>query len=312
MPPPRHTPAVSVVMATYNRSNIIGYAIQSLRSGNFQDWELLIIGDACTDDTASVIERIGDPRIRFINLDQNWGEQSGPNNQGAEMAKGEYLAFLNHDDLWLPNHLERSVQRLQETDVDLVFGQGLAIGLKGHTHAICGALCDFSQPYQAWMIVPASLWVMRRNLIQKIGPWKRANEIRAVPSQEWLYRAHQSGAQLLADPVVSAVLIQSGNRKNSYRKRLDHEHKFWVERLKDPNCICDVLSGLCGQSEYQRAFSPLNNASNLFKSLIRKLMVMCRFFPPSPKYWLRYHSKGSFLRKLRRTRGLNPRLPNDH
>jgi len=191
-------------MATYNRSNIIGYSVQSLISGSFQDWELLIIGDACTDDTASLIESINDPRIRFINLKQNCGEQSGPNNVGAEMAKGEYLAFLNHDDLWLPDHLARSIQRLRETGADLIFGQGLAIGQDGHTHSICGALCNVTHAYQAWMSVPATLWVMRRNLMQQIGPWKRANQIRTMPSQDWLFRAHQSGAQIgTCQPVLS-------------------------------------------------------------------------------------------------------------
>jgi len=298
-------------MATFNRSNIIGYAIQSLLTGSYQDWELLIIGDACTDDTASVVDGISDPRIRFINLEQNHGEQSVPNNYGAKLAKGEYLAFLNHDDLWLPDHLERSVQRLKDTDADLIFGQGLAIGLDGHTHSICGAMCDTNQRYQPWMSVPATLWVMRHDLIQKIGPWNRANSIRTMPSQDWLYRAHQSGAQLLADPVVSAVLIHSGNRKNSYASRLDHEHVFWAERLKDPNCIRDILSSLYAQSEYRRTFLPFNNAANLFKSIIRKTMLVCGFFPASPKYWVQYYRKGSFLRYLRKTRGLDPRLPND-
>jgi glycosyltransferase involved in cell wall biosynthesis len=298
-------------MATFNRSNIISHSIQSLISGSFQDWELIVIGDACTDDTARIINHINDPRIRFNNLEQNCGEQSGPNNVGADMARGEYLAFLNHDDLWLPDHLARSIKRLRETDADLIFSQGLAIGLDGHTHSICGALCKQTQPYQAWMSVPATLWLMRRDLILRIGPWLRANQIRTAPSQDWLYRAHRAGAKLLADPVLSAVLIHSGNRNNSYSNRLDHEHTYWVERLKDPNCIRDILSGLTGESEHQRIFSPFSNAANLFKSFIRKTMLICGFFPPSPKYWLKYCRKGSFLRDLRRTRGLDPRLPND-
>lgn len=311
MIPHKAQPIVSVVMATYNRSNIIGYAIESVRSGSFQDWELIVIGDACTDDTASVVAGINDPRVRFIQLDRNYGEQSGPNNHGVAIATGEYLAFLNHDDLWLPDHLERSIERLQETGADLIFGQGIAVGLDGHTHSICGALCKTRQPYQPWMLVPATLWVMRRELTQRVGPWSRAREIRTPPSQDWLYRAHQSGAQLLAEPAVSAVLIHSGNRENAYSNRLDHEHTLWVERLKDPYCIRDMLSALYGQSEYERTFRPMANASNLLKSFVRKSMLTWGFFPPSPRYWLKYNRKGSFLRDLRRRRGLYPHLPDD-
>ena len=62
-------PTVSVIMATYNRSNIIGYAIGSLLRSSFADWELIVVGDACTDDTESVVSSFADPRIRFIKVD---------------------------------------------------------------------------------------------------------------------------------------------------------------------------------------------------------------------------------------------------
>src|SRR5690606_24951720 len=96
-------PLVSVVMATYNRSNIIVYAIESLRANTLQDWELIVVGDCCTDDTETVVSAFGDQRIRFINLPENCGEQSGPNNFGVGLARGKYLAFLNHDDMWFPH-----------------------------------------------------------------------------------------------------------------------------------------------------------------------------------------------------------------
>lgn len=70
MPPP----LVSVIMATYNRSNILPYAVRCVLSQTLTDWELLVVGDACTDDTEAVMGTFTDQRVRFINLPQNVGE----------------------------------------------------------------------------------------------------------------------------------------------------------------------------------------------------------------------------------------------
>ena len=122
------SPAVSIITATYNRSHVLRLTISSILRSTFQDWALLVIGDACTDDTQQVVESFHDPRIIFHNLPIHVGEQSGPNNEGLRRARGRYLAFLNHDDLWLPNHLSVGLEKLQNGDSDLVFG--LAIRLE--------------------------------------------------------------------------------------------------------------------------------------------------------------------------------------
>jgi glycosyltransferase involved in cell wall biosynthesis len=72
---PAALPRISVVTATYNRSNVLRYAIESVRAQGFQDWELIVVGDACTDDTSEVVAAFADPRIRFVNRAENAGEQ---------------------------------------------------------------------------------------------------------------------------------------------------------------------------------------------------------------------------------------------
>lgn len=301
-------PTVSIIMATYNRSNIISYAIRSVLNGNFQNWELIVVGDACTDDTAEVIAGFDDPRIRYINLEHNFGEQSGPNNIGVKAALGEYIAFLNHDDLWLPNHLSDSIRQLRNTGADLVFGQGLVVSQQG-MHSLTGALCCAVQSYEPWMIVPASLWVMKRELACYIGSWRPAREISVVPSQEWLFRAHRAHATLLANPVLSAVLIQSGSRINAYHDRQEAEHRQWAVLLENPLYLINTLAGLLGQAQYEKHFVPGSAFLYAIKAAIRRLFLMCGVWPPSPKFWLHFHRKGSFLQDLRRRRGLQPQLP---
>ncbi|SDH36309.1 glycosyltransferase family 2 protein [Janthinobacterium sp. YR213] len=295
-------PLVSIVMATYNRSNILGYAIQSALASTVQDWELIIVGDCCTDDTAEVVAAFGDARIRFVNLDTNYGEQTGPNNLGVSLARGTYLAFLNHDDLWLPDHLQSSIDVLERAGADLVFGQGLVVLPEGY-HMV-GAVTDGVQPYRPWMDVPATLWVMRRELALQIGPWQPSWEVRCWPSQAWLHRVYRADRPMLAHPRIGAILIQSGSRSNSYLDRQHAEHAFWWEQMQDPLNILQAVTTLYGKVGHERRIAPLQCVVTAMKALSRRMLYSVGMWPPQPSYWLKYWRKGTFIRELRRRRGL--------
>ena len=114
-------PTVTVIIATFDRSNIVGDVIRSVIAQTWNDWELLVVGDGCTDDTAEVVAAFLDERIRFVNLDPRIGDQSGPTNAGIELARGRYIALLNHDDFWFPDHLARALATLERTGADLTF-----------------------------------------------------------------------------------------------------------------------------------------------------------------------------------------------
>ena len=107
-------PRVSVIIPTYNRSAVLRHAIASVLAQSFADFELLVVGDCCTDDSAAVVAGFGDPRIRWFNLPANSGHQSGPNNEGLRQARGELIAYLGHDDLWLPHHLQTLAAAIDE------------------------------------------------------------------------------------------------------------------------------------------------------------------------------------------------------
>ncbi|MGK5058078.1 glycosyltransferase family 2 protein [Janthinobacterium sp. LB2P49] len=295
-------PLVSIVMATYNRSNILGYAIESALASTLQDWELIIVGDCCTDDTAEVVAAFADTRISFVNLETNYGEQTGPNNLGVSLARGTYLAFLNHDDLWLPDHLQSNIDVLERTGADLVFDQGLGIGMSGNH--IDGALTDELSSYRPWMNAPATLWVMRRDLALQIGPWQPSWELRCWPSQAWLHRVYRAGRPILAHPRIGAILIQSGRRSNAYLDRQHSEHAFWWGHMQNPVNILQAVATLCGKLSRERYISPVQCARLAMKALLRRIFYLFGLWPPQPIYWLKYWRRGTFLRELRRRRGL--------
>jgi Glycosyl transferase family 2 len=85
-------PRVSVIIPTYNRSNVLRHAIASVLRQSFADYELLVVGDGCSDDSAAIVAGFADARIRWINLPVNSGHQSAPNNEGLRQARGELIA----------------------------------------------------------------------------------------------------------------------------------------------------------------------------------------------------------------------------
>lgn len=101
-----HTrPLVSVVIPTYNRERTIARAIRSVLSQTYRDLELIVVDDASHDATRKRVETFTDPRLRYIGHTTNLGG-SAARNTGIEQSRGEYLAFLDSDDEWLPTKLE--------------------------------------------------------------------------------------------------------------------------------------------------------------------------------------------------------------
>jgi len=97
-------PKVSVIMPVYNGELFVEQALDSLFAQSFQDWELIIVDDGSTDSTPQILRRLKDERVKVIRQD-NSGEATA-RNTGLENAKGEYIAFLDADDSYLPNALE--------------------------------------------------------------------------------------------------------------------------------------------------------------------------------------------------------------
>lgn len=103
------SPSVSIILPTYNREHLIGFAIQSVLNQTYSDFELIIIDDYSQDKTDRVVETFNDVRIQYIKHDHNSGV-SVARNTGIEQARGKYIAFLDSDDEWLPEKLEKQLQ----------------------------------------------------------------------------------------------------------------------------------------------------------------------------------------------------------
>ncbi len=104
---------VSIIMPVYNGETTIGESISSVLAQSYECWELIIVDDCSTDDTRSVIGRYNDSRIHYHIQAENAGVAQA-RNRGIELAKGRFIAFLDSDDLWLPEKLTRQIAFMRE------------------------------------------------------------------------------------------------------------------------------------------------------------------------------------------------------
>src|SRR5271156_960674 len=103
-------PKVSVIIPTYNRADKVGKTIESALAQTFTDLEVIVIDDGSSDDTGRVLSEVFGDRIRYF-AQTNQGASIARNN-GIEAARGEWIAFLDSDDLWEKDKLELQLQAL--------------------------------------------------------------------------------------------------------------------------------------------------------------------------------------------------------
>jgi glycosyltransferase involved in cell wall biosynthesis len=105
-------PFFSIIIPTYNRAHFIGSAIESVIQQTFYDWELIVIDDGSTDHTEKVVKSFIDNRMKYF-YQQNV-ERSSARNNGILKTTGQFICFLDSDDIWLPNHLQTVLEAVRE------------------------------------------------------------------------------------------------------------------------------------------------------------------------------------------------------
>ena len=107
-------PTVSVIIPCYNDEGTVGETLESLKQQTFYDWEAIVVNDGSTDGSGEIVQHYQDSDSRIYRIDQENGGLAAARNAGLSTAKGEFINFLDADDLLLPDMLKRMVQKLRE------------------------------------------------------------------------------------------------------------------------------------------------------------------------------------------------------
>lgn len=116
----QNEPLVSVIIPTYNRGRLILDSINSVLNQTYKNIELIVVDDCSTDDTEKTVKSIDDSRIKYIKLEKNSGACVA-RNKGIEISRGEFIAFNDSDDLWLPEKINSQLDFLYENNAEISF-----------------------------------------------------------------------------------------------------------------------------------------------------------------------------------------------
>lgn len=229
---------VSVIVPTYNRAHIITEAIDSILNQTFKDFELIIVDNYSSDNTESVVKSYSDKRIRYFK-NQNNGLVSINRNYGIKKSCGEYIAFLDDDDLWLPEKLEKQVELLDlNKELGLVYSDIYIIGSNGdlrentYFHRIKPTRGNAFNELLQGNFIPMLTVVIRREVLDKVGGFNPRYKI-CQDYDLWLRIAEHYPVDFIEDPLAKyRVHSESSSQKNtalSYREGLQII-EYWLNR----------------------------------------------------------------------------------
>ncbi len=203
-------PRVTVIMPVYNGAASIGRALATVLVQSFGDFELIVVDDASTDDLAGALAAYPDPRVRLLRHAVNQGAAAARNN-ALRLAQGAYVAFIDADDEWLPEKLERQVARLDASPPEAglsITGYYLVRDRLGRREARpLGDEADWYMRLLAGCTVSfGSCALVRRSLFDEIGGFDET--MRRLEDWDWLLR--YTVAHSVANIAEPLAIIHTG------------------------------------------------------------------------------------------------------
>lgn len=211
-------PGVTFVVATYRRADALRATLSVLSLQTCPDWTAIVVGDRCDEETADAVRSVGDLRIRYYNLPTRFGEQSGPNSAGLALADREWVAFLNHDDLLLPDHVEHAFDVLSRRGGAFFVGRygqySRVEDGRGNGPVETRIFPERQAPEELlssnpWGFDPSSFWVVRTEVARRAGPWRPARTLWRTPLRDWALKAWRQARGLTFGEKVTGLRFQT-------------------------------------------------------------------------------------------------------
>lgn len=235
-------PTVSIIIPTHNRFKMLEGAVRSILDQTYRDYEIIIVDDASSDNTSEILERNDDSRIFYVRHEYRKGG-SASRNTGISHARGEYIAFLDDDDEWLPRKLELQIKKFQEKpDVDVVTSGYIVRDNKS------GEFINIVLPRRRGYIYNDLLWnntistctvLIRRSALGEL--FRFDPELPRLQDWDmWLQIANNSLFDYIEEPLV-LVNVHDNNRISddtsaSLTGRIGILRKYWMD-ISDNNAL---------------------------------------------------------------------------
>ena len=210
-------PRLSIVIPTYNHAHFLRTALDSIRAQTFNDWEAIVVNNFSEDDTMAVVESYDDPRIRLVNF-ANHGIIAAARNQGLSLTQAPFVAFLDSDDFWYPEKLQRCMDKLAQ-GYDLVCHAEVWVG-PGERRRTVNYGPEARATYDSLLLdgncISTSAVVVRREWLQRAGGFSIQPEFVTAEDYELWLKLARDGARIgFVDEVLGEYLIHEGNQSRT-------------------------------------------------------------------------------------------------
>jgi glycosyltransferase involved in cell wall biosynthesis len=245
-------PVVSIVTCTYNRGALLKETIASVLSQTYQDFEYIIIDDGSDDDTASIVASIGDHRIHYVIHERTGGHLSKLRNVAQQHCRGRYVAYIDSDDIWETNKLERQISVMEAspqigfsfTDILTFNKEGvLRPSLYQKQGAYTGRV--FEDMMRNSLIICHTTLVIRMSCLLQVGPMDEL--LHSGDHDRVFMLSRYFDALVVYEPLVRVRKHEgnsTGNHALSLRLLNEHHqtlHKLFERQLISSSAYHDAL-----------------------------------------------------------------------
>lgn len=287
---------VSIVMPSYNASRFVTAAIDSVLAQTVQDFEILVVDDGSTDNTREVLAKYDSPKVRYL-YKKNGGVSSA-RNYGIENARGKYIAFLDADDLWLPEKLEKQLAILEADEkIGLVYAATEKVDEQLQTvgHIEANSYDDYCEALLLNLNIVAgscSSAIVRRDVALQTNGfdaefstcadweyWLRLSLLTTfAPVKDYLVKYRVVAGSMSSNPFVSKKDTLGVLNKFFARKDLPEKYKKLKNKALSNNLM--VVSGeFLHNGKFGESLNCMLNSIRLYpQNIIRPLGLPFRFF----------------------------------
>ncbi len=272
-------PRLSIVIPTYNHAHFLRTALDSIRAQTFGDWEAIVVNNFSEDETVSVVECYNDPRIRLVNF-ANHGIIAAARNHGLSLTQAPFVAFLDSDDFWYPEKLQRCIDKLAQ-GYDLVCHAEVWVGPGERRRTVIYGP-EARAAYESLVLdgncISTSAVVVRREWLERVGGFCVQPEFVTAEDYELWLKLARDGARIgFIDEVLGEYLIHEGNQSRAALRNMqavmavfEHhraalEGRTYARRLRRREAVIlySGARGLQDSGQYRQAWP------HFFKAVLR-------------------------------------------
>ncbi len=285
---------VSIITPAYNAAALIGETIESVRNQTYERWEMLVVDDGSTDSTVEIVKKYAeeDSRIRIVALAYNSGRPAIPRNYGVKQARGEFIAFLDSDDLWLPRKLEKEIEHMKVDGIACVACDEIPIGDVVYSRNYSfflrkGVFRDYS--YHSIALenhVATSSVITKKEYLDKVGGFDEDPVFKFIEDWElWLRMTKIGKIRILSEPLIKYRITKDNHRDLRSVKlgtlrifekhyRLGYLDDDGIMRRALGNCYVDIGKAFldandpCGVQQYKMGLRYCCGFHNKMRSII--------------------------------------------